>query len=124
MSLLPRALNIIVMADDHAQVHGALSLAAAAAALGRPVRMFFQGVAVRALAEHRNWADDSALEAEGAPTISDLLTQCSELQVPVSACETGLHVTGIGAAGLRPGIETEGLIAFLAHQSDAELVTV
>lgn len=121
---MPRALNIVVVEEGHARVHGALSLAVAAAALGRPVSLFFQGPAVRALAKDQVWPEDSAFQSHGAPTVQELLLQCEDMAVPLSACETGLHVTGLGASGLRPGIETEGMISFLARQADADLLTI
>ena len=81
----------------------ALTLAAAAAALGRPVAMLFDGAGVAALAE---------------PGLATAL----ELGVRVIACQTGMAEAGISAAGLPHGVETGGMVGFLAQTGDAQLL--
>ena len=121
---MPRGLKLIFLEDSHARVHGGLSLAVAAAAMDRPTALFFQGVAVRALAASRCWAADPPLRESGIATISDLLAQARELGIGITACESGMHMAGVRAEELRGGVETGGLIGFLAGSADAELVVV
>ena len=53
-SVKQQGLALIFAEANHARLHGGLSLALAAAALGRPVRLFFQGEAVCALQAERH----------------------------------------------------------------------
>ena len=119
-----RTLNIVVVEALDARVHGALSVAVSAAALGRTVRLFFQGGAVSALAGGRIDPSDAVQPGAGVPTLAELFDQCRELGVPLFACETGLHMTGLTARALRDGVETSGLIGFLGGQAEGELIVV
>ena len=122
---MPRDLSIVVMGPDHARVHGALSLAVGGAALGGRVRLFFQGEAVKALAQAKCWPENDALRDIGAATLPELRAQAAELEIEIFACETGMHLTGVRADGLVAGVETAGLIGFLAGRGEAdEMVTV
>ncbi len=117
-----RGLALIFAEANHARLHGGLSLVLAAAALGRPVRLFFQGEAVCALQVGRHWTGDKAYRAGGLPQISELLEQVRGLELPMMACESGVHLCGLSAPGLIPGVETGGMVAFLADARDDELL--
>jgi predicted peroxiredoxin len=117
-----RGLAIVFAEANHARLHGGLSLALAAAALGRPVRLFFQGEAVCALQAGRRWAGDKANRAAGLPPLAELLAQAIGLGVPTMACESGLHLCGLGQPGLIAGVETGGMVAFLADAREDELL--
>ncbi|MBZ6377474.1 hypothetical protein B5C34_04745 [Pacificimonas flava] len=119
---MPRGLTLVVLSDEHARVHGGLTLAATAAAMGRSVQVFFQGEAVRAVLADRCWAKDPSLREHGIATVRQLLDQCSELGVRLVACETGIHQTGARQRGLYAAVETGGLVGALTE--DAELVTI
>ncbi len=123
MSGLRQAMNLIFVEDSHARLHGGLGTACASAALGRQVRLFFQGAAVAALAR-RDWPEDAAHVRIGSPSIADLLAQCAELDIPISACETGLHLAGLTAADLPEHTETCGLVAFLADRAEMPVILV
>ena len=120
--LTPRGLAIVFAEANHARLHGGLSLALAASALGRPVRLFFQGEAVSALHVSRRWAGDQACRATGLPSLAELLQQAAAMGVPAMACESGLHLCGLGPALILPGVETGGLVAFLADARNDELM--
>ena len=122
MSGVPRGISLVIGAADHARLHAALTLACAAAALGRPVRMFLHGEAVAALAPSRHWAGDAALAASAMPTLGDLLASALDLEISIMACQSGLHLCGIAAASLPDGTETGGMVAFLAGAADDELL--
>jgi peroxiredoxin family protein len=115
-------LGVIVSEGRHAQLHAALSLACSAAALGRPVRLFFSGAAVSALATGHLFDEDGACAAAGVPTVGELLLSAAELEVGLTACQSGLALTGLTAPELRPGVDTGGMIAFLAADPLAHLV--
>ncbi len=116
-----RGLAIVFAEANHARIHGGLTLACAAAALGRPVRLFFQGEAVCALQIDRHWTGDRAYAAAGLPKISQLLRHAADLDVAVMACESGLHLCGLGRVTLIEGVETGGMISFLADAREDEL---
>ncbi len=83
----------------------ALSLAAAAAALGREVAILFDGRSVTALA---------------AP--DERVTTLLELGVRIVACQSGLAATGLDASRLPAGVETGGMVGFLAQAGDSQLL--
>jgi intracellular sulfur oxidation DsrE/DsrF family protein len=99
------ALAIIV--SDSARIDTALRLAAAAAALARPVAMLFDGAAVASLRHG---------------TAPPLLADAMALGVRVTACQTGLADVGLHADQLAGGVDTGGMVGFLAAQSGAQLV--
>ena len=122
MSGVRRGLAIIFSAADHARLHAGLTLACSAAALDRPVALFFHGDSVAALAPGRHWQGDVPLAAAGIPQLGALLGSATELGVAMMACQSGLHLCGLSAAGLADGVEAGGMIAFLAAVQDAEIL--
>jgi predicted peroxiredoxin len=122
-SLKQQGLALVFAEANHARLHGGLSLALAAAALGRPVRLFFQGEAVCALQVERHWAGDKPYKASGLPQIPELLDQVAGLGLPMMACESGIHLCGLSAPNLLAGVETGGMVTFLADaRNDALLI--
>lgn len=115
-------LAIIFAEANHARLHGGLSLALAAAAFGRPTRLFFQGESVCALQRGRNWAGDKAYQASGLPSLAELLVQAAEIGIGMMACESGLHLCGMNRTSLVEGTETGGLVAFLADARNDSLL--
>jgi predicted peroxiredoxin len=95
----------IVVGETGPRLATALTLAAAAAALGRDVTMLFDGASVTALA-----APDA------------LLATALDLGVGIVACQTGLADAGIAAANLPPGVVTGGMVSFVAAAGDAQLL--
>jgi predicted peroxiredoxin len=111
---------IVAAGADPARLHAALSLAAAWAALDRPARIFLQGEAVALLREDRP-ADKDESDA-GLPTLRELIGECLALGVTIAACQSGLALSGMTAANLPEGVETGGLVGFLASQTDEQLL--
>ena len=95
----------VVVSDGGPRLATALSLAAAAAALGRDVAILFDGASVATL---------------GTP--DPLLAAAIDLGVAVVACQTGLADAGMTAADLPPGVVTGGMVGFLAQAADAQLL--
>jgi predicted peroxiredoxin len=112
-----RGLTIIVIAADPARFHAALSVAAAHAALDRLTRLFLQGEAAALLRVPIFWAEDKSYSDAGLPTLGELLTEAIALGVGITACQSGLHLAGMTAADLPPGVTTGGIIEILAEQS-------
>lgn len=122
MAKTHRGLAIVLSEASHARLHAALTLACAAAALGRPVRLFFHGESVAALTTGRHWQGDGTYRAAGLPSVTELVENAIGLGASVMACQTGLQLIGVTAASLAEGIETGGMVAFLADARDDELV--
>jgi predicted peroxiredoxin len=120
--LKQHGLAIVFAEANHARIHGGLSLACAAAALGRPVRLFFQGEAVCALQVGRHWTGDRAYAASGLATLEAMLKQAFGLGIAVMACESGLHLCGLAPTNVIGGVETGGMVGFLADAREDELV--
>jgi predicted peroxiredoxin len=122
MARAARGLAVVLSEASHARLHAALTLACAAAALGRPVRLFFHGESVAALTAGRHWQGDAMYRAAGLPSVGELVENALGLGAQVMACQTGLQLIGVTAASLAEGIETGGMVAFLADARDDELV--
>ena len=87
----------------------AIEVAAAAAALDRPVAMLLRGPAVKAL---------------GQPKLSRAFDLLFEMGVEVGLCQTAMAACGMVAADLPPRVAAHGLVAFLAGRADWQLVVV
>ncbi len=122
MSGVPRGLALIFAEANHARLHAGLTLACGAAALDRPVMLFFHGESVAALAPGRHWQGDVPLVAAGIPSLANLFASAADLGVEIMACQSGLHLCGLSPAALHDGVEAGGMIAFLAAARDAELL--
>lgn len=96
----------IVVAEAGPRLATALTLAAAAAALGREVTMLFDGASVAAL----------------VPPADPLLAAAQELGVAVTACQTGLAAAGLALGDLVAGVEAGGMVGFLQRAGAAQLV--
>lgn len=112
---MPRPLTFIILTDDYQRLHGGLSTASAMAALGRSVAIHFQGQAVRAVRSGRRWPEDAAARVDGTPTLTDLFAALVDLDVKVTACETGMASAGMTASDIGDDIETVGLVALLSR---------
>jgi predicted peroxiredoxin len=117
-----RGLAVVLSEANHGRLHAALTMACAAAALGRPVRLFFHGESVAALTAGRHWQGDATYRAAGLPSVGELIENALGLGAHLMACQTGLQMIGVTAASLPDGIETGGMVAFLADARDDDLV--
>ena len=102
-------LLVIVSEAGGERFAAAVELAAASAALDRPVAMLLRGPAVQALGQ-----------PHGAPAF-DLLF---ELGVELGICQTAMAAHGLAASDLPPGIEAHGMVAFLSGRGDWQLALV
>lgn len=130
----PDRLSIVVQSGAFDRVHYALVLAAAAAAVGTPVTLFFTMGGARALAGagadgHPGWhglgrdeagrepaAADAHLTARRIGGFEELLEGCVALGVRFLVCESGLLAIDLSPADLRPDVPVEvtGAVSFLA----------
>jgi peroxiredoxin family protein len=137
----PDKLSIVVYAGDYGRVHYALAMAAAAAAMARPVTLFFTMGALRALTRHEGWRElpagdpietrgapgmtggdqDAALTAKGLGGFEELLAACASFGVTLLVCEMGLQALGLTKADLRDDLAYKdgGIVTFLADASAA-----
>jgi peroxiredoxin family protein len=134
---MPDRLSIIVFSGNYDRVHYALAAAAAAAAVNRPVTLFFTMAALRALTRpdsgQPGWAAlladengqpplvrDILYAQEGIGGFEELLSACTELGVEFMVCEMGLRAIGLARMDLREDVPVKegGLVTFLAGASN------
>lgn len=107
-------LCLIVLDGGYDRIHYALVLASAAAAIDRPVTLFFSGRALVALTpggwrrlERDPKVQDAYLGSRNLATFETLLDACRDLGVRFVACEMGLRAMDIGADDLAPELAVE-----------------
>jgi len=128
----PDKLSIVVYDGHFDKVHYALVMASAAAAIGKPVTLFFTMEACRALTKDRGWTamplsdtegDGTARDAEyggrKVATFEELLEACVTMKVRFLVCEMGLRARDLTRADLRDDIPIEegGVVTFLTDAS-------
>ncbi len=133
----PDKLSIVVFAGHYDKVHYALVMASAAAAVSRPVTLFFTMGACRALCRagddgRPTWRDlplseeegtggdkDDAYAAMKVATFEELLQSCVQMGVKFMVCEMGLRAVGLEDEPLRDDIPLEkgGVVTFLVDAS-------
>lgn len=130
----PDKLSIVIYAADYGRVHYALAMASAAAAMNKPVTLFFTMGAIRALGDYEGWRElpagdvapdltggdqDGAMVAKGLAGFEELLEACLAFKVKVLVCEMGLRAVGLTRADLRDDVPYEegGIVTFLADAS-------
>ncbi len=126
-------LAVVVFSGAFDRMHYALVMAAAAAAIGRPVTLFFTMEACRTLlaadaegipawrrlpaGERKGTAGamDDDFKRRGIGDFEQLLSSCQELGVRFLVCEMGLRALGLKRADLRGdlAIEEGGAVTFL-----------
>lgn len=129
----PGKLSLVVQSADFGKVHYAFVIAAAAAAIGRPVTLFFTMEALNALRKagpdgRPGWramavdgrpgaagARDDGFAVKGVATFEELLSASVELGVRFMVCDMGLRALGLEREDLRPDVpvETGGVVTFL-----------
>jgi len=120
-------LGIILLDGSHARAHFAFSLAAAAAAMDRPVTLFASGAGVHALC--RDWSGltdavhDAELVMRGVGSLDVLREAALSLDVRLLACEAALRGEAVAPSALLDGVRVAGLVTFLADLADAQLVS-
>jgi predicted peroxiredoxin len=112
-----QGLSIVVATADATRFASALEVAAANAALDHPTRIFLQAQAVPLLGRILKAAAEMA-------SITEMMAEALALGVKISACQSGLSLAGMTAADLDHGIETEGVVSFLAARGEDQLLIV
>ena len=108
-----RGLKIVVLTADAERFRGALTLAAAHAAIGGSAVVLLQLGAVALLGPATFVQDDPACAAIGLPTLAELLEEALDLGVEIVACQSGLMLAGLRAAELDARIAVGGPVGFL-----------
>lgn len=121
-------LGILLISGGHERAHYAFVLAAAAAAVGRPVCVFATNAGCHALL--RDWsglgdaARDQAIRAAGVAGLDELREAAAELGVALLACDAGLRMAGLDDAPLWRGVEVAGVPTFLSATAGGQIVTL
>lgn len=118
---MAEALSVVLLAETYDRAQYGLSLALAAASLGRPVTILFAGPALHLLTAE-GWQDHDAsavraeLAAHGIATAEDLIELTGELGILLLACEARMRLQGVTAEDFLPdlAVEVSGLVAILA----------
>ena len=109
-----QGLNIIVAVAEGRRLYAALEAGMAAAALGRPVRIFLQGEAAALLRDPVSFAGDEARRAAGQPDLAWLVEEAVAMDVALFVCQSGMALVGMAATELVPHVRAAGLVSFLA----------
>jgi predicted peroxiredoxin len=109
-----QSLNIIVAVAEGRRLYAALEAGMAAAALGRPVRIFLQGEAAALLRDPVRFAGDEARRAAGQPDLAWLIEEAAAMDVALFVCQSGMALVGMAATELVPHVRAAGLVSFLA----------
>ena len=119
-----RGLTIIVVDVSSERLRGALSIAAAHAALGGNARVFLQGEAVGAIREPIQGWEDDAHEKAGLPALPVLFDEALKLGVRVIACQSGLQLTNARPEDFDARVEYGGLVSAMQELGEDRLVTI
>jgi len=132
----PDKLSIVVFSGEFDKVHYALVMASGAAAIGRPVTLFFTMEACRAIlapdadgaAAWRSTVTttganggeiDDMFADKRVATFEELLEACIAMEVKFMVCEMGLRAMDLPREALREDIPFEdgGVVTFLNDAS-------
>lgn len=117
-------LNIIVASADGQRFYAALETAAAAAALGRPARIFLQGEAAALLRTPIAFDGDAARRAAGQPDLVSLIAEAMAMDVRLIVCQSGMALAAMTASELVPQVRSGGLVSFLAEAAPGDQLLV
>jgi len=132
------SLNLVLFSGTADKLHAAATLAAGAAAMGRPVNVLLQYWGLDAfrsarIAENHQLAWDSVSDGTSRPVNGtgaipwlDTFRMVKELgELQILACSGSLEVLGIDLTGLDPLVDSSGGIAtFLAAAEGGQLVFI
>jgi len=117
-----RGLTVVVAEPAPERLRAALTLALANAALGGRARVFCQGPAVALLAPPVGAPHDEDHVAAGLPTLAQMVDEGFGLGVELIACQSGLHLMGVGASTLDPRITFGGPVSLLQTLDEDRLL--
>lgn len=109
-----RPLALIVATGEPERLRAAATLARCEIALGGAATLFLQGRAVALLAADAAPPEDADWIMAGEPALGVLIGEALADGVAMTACQSGLAMSGISAQQLVDGIATGGMIGFLA----------
>lgn len=121
-------LGLLLLTGTHERAHYAFMLAAAAAAIGRPVVLFAANDGCRALL--RDWSSlhdaprDVFIQQQGIAGLDELRDAASDLGVRLLACESGLRIAGLSSTPLLAAVEITGIPTFLVSVGSGNIVTL
>jgi peroxiredoxin family protein len=141
-NLTPDKISIVIYDHHFDKVHYALVMAAAAAAIGKPVTLFFTMGASQALLEQSPnalaaWSKmplsdedgtgferDQSYKDKGVAQFEELLQACATLGIKFMACEMGLQAKDLKNNPLRRdlSIEVSGIVTFLNDASSSGVI--
>ncbi len=125
---MPEPLAILLITGTHERAHYAFMLAAAAAAIGRPVVLFATNDGCRALL--RDWSSlpdaprDALIQQQGIAGLDELRDAASDLGARLLACDSGLRMAGLSSTPLLAAVEITGIPAFLVAVGSGSIVTL
>ena len=113
-------LGIVVLSDSYERVHYALMMASSAAAIDRPVTLFFTMGAVPAMTADEGWRAlagaerDAQMKRRNVADMETLIEACAAMGTTFMVCEAGLKATDTAKQALRTdvAIEVTGLVTF------------
>ena len=110
-----QSLNIIVAVAEGRRLYSALEAGMAAAALGRPVRIFLQGEAAALLRDPVSFGGDEPRRAAGQPDLAWLVEEANAMEITLFVCQSGKALVGMAATELVPHVRAAGLVSFMAE---------
>ncbi|WP_176597660.1 MULTISPECIES: DsrE family protein [Sphingobium] len=113
-----RELRIVVATAEAERLRGAMTIAAAQAALGGAATVFLQLDAVGLLRTPIQAPRDAAHRAAGLPSLEMLVEEALGLGVVILACQSGLALCGMTVESLPAGVEIGGPVGFLQQMGD------
>jgi len=117
--------QIIVVADASPErFRTALILASAQAALGRSVRLFLQGEAVRLARQPIHDPDAARQTGAGLPTLGELIEQAFALGIIVEACQSTLALLELDITQFDSRIAWGGMVSLLAESTPEDRIIV
>jgi predicted peroxiredoxin len=115
-----RDLKIVILSPEAERFRGAITIAAAHAALGGHVAMLLQADAVSLLTPARGAPNDAAHALQGLPTLGTLVAEALALGVIVIACQSGLGLARLSLSDLDPRIVAGGPVSFMQQLADTD----
>ncbi len=120
--------GILLLSGAHDRALYAFSLAAGAAALGRPTVLFASNQGCRALMEDWSGLDDvgrdAVIRGRGVTGFGDMREAARDIGVTLLVCETGLKAEALEGAALMPGVAVAGIATFLDAVGPGQIVSL
>jgi peroxiredoxin family protein len=137
---MDETLSVVLFSGTDDKLHAAATLAAGAAALGRPVRFFLQFWALDAFRADRIGADHGlvpeagsagraamdAATAAGKARWTETLRAAKELgDIDIQACSASMSLLGLEQSDLDPLVDgVQGVAAFFINAGDGQIIFI